>query len=117
MKFNTDDLRRLPDDFDREIKHMTTSPLILIKNNGVVKYANNHKDLLLEEYDESAGDILLFSWSGNWKTDVFLIRNSDLKKFFVNKGAEKLRNQAEKSKQEAKERRKAERKKLKRNKK
>ena len=82
MKFNTDDLRKLPEEFSNDMKHMPTSPLILIKSNGVIKYANSHKDWIVEEYDESAGDVLLFSWSGNWKTDVFLITEEDLIKYY-----------------------------------
>lgn len=82
MKFDTTALRRLPVDFIDNIRDMPTSPLILIKKNGMVRYGNDAKDHIIEDYEEKKGDILIFSWKGYWRTDVFLITNEDLKKYY-----------------------------------
>lgn len=110
MQFDTKNLRRLPDNFDGELKYMPTSPLILIKKTGEITFANLEKSGLVASYDEDGGDVLLFCWSGNWRSDVFVITNADLEKFYVNKATEELRIQSERSRLEQKEKRKLERK-------
>lgn len=113
MKFNTDNLRKIPDDFPLEFKYTPTSPFILIKNSGEITFANEGKGGIVENYDEAGGDVLLFSWSGTWRTDVFIVTKENLKKFYINEKSENLRIQSEKSRLEQKEKRKLERKKAK----
>lgn len=93
MKFDTTGLRRLPADFIDNIRDMPTSPLILVKKNGLVIYGNEGKDHVVENYEEKKGDILIFSWKGYWRTDVFLITNEELEKFY-HKPEPKPRKQA-----------------------
>jgi len=68
--------------FDRNMRDMSVSPLILIKSNGEISYGGQHKDNVVDSYDEAAGDVMLFAWSGQWKTDVFLVTADDLKRFY-----------------------------------
>ena len=59
------------------------SPLILIKASGEAVYARSakDKDALLARFDE-ANDLLLWPWSGQYRTDVFRLSKSDLNKFY-----------------------------------
>lgn len=81
-KYSPKHFRKLPEDFDYKFSRMPTSPFILIKANGDISYGGQSKDHIVDDYNEKAGDILLFSWAGNWKTDVFLITEDDLKKHY-----------------------------------
>lgn len=58
---------------------MSTSPFILIKKNGESTYANSRgdKQYLIEQFNEKK-DLLLFAWSGRWRTDVFQLSKEDL---------------------------------------
>lgn len=85
MIFNPKDFKALPGnfgEFDRNMRDMPVSPLILIKANGEISYGGQHKDDVVDSYDEVAGDILLFAWSGQWRTDVFIVTADNLKKFY-----------------------------------
>ena len=61
---------------------MDGSPLILVKATGEASFSNSRtgKDELVEQFKPS--DLLLFAWVGQWKTDVFIITEEDLKKHY-----------------------------------
>jgi len=65
------------------IRNNRSSPLILIKPNGEIYYAKNvgEKDNLLTQFDPKE-DALLYSWSGQYSTDVFVVTEDDLKKHY-----------------------------------
>lgn len=81
MILNPKEFRKLPDNFDRNMRDMPSSPLILIKSNGEISYGGQHKDGPVDDYDEESGDVLLFAWAGQWRTDVFVVTADDLKRF------------------------------------
>jgi len=66
------------DDYKR-LRKDAKSPLILIKADGSVMYAKQAtaKDKLIAQYNEAAGDRLLWAWAGQWSTDVFQIAATD----------------------------------------
>ncbi len=70
-----------------EIRDMCGSPLILVKANGQISWGTQktYKDDLLKEYDEKAGDVMLFSWSGQFTTDMFIVTAADLKKCYLSR--------------------------------
>ena len=77
MQFNTINFRTLdPDKYPLDIEQMKQSPTILIKASGEIT------PNFPEGYDEAAGDILLFAWMGQWKTDVFVLTEADLQKHY-----------------------------------
>jgi hypothetical protein len=57
--------------------------LILIKANGEKSFAKSagEKDLLLQRYD-SATDLLMLAWTGNYSTDIFLLTQQDLDRHY-----------------------------------
>ena len=63
----------------KRLRKDARSPLILIKTDGSVMYAKQAtaKDKLIVQYDEAAGDRLLWAWAGQWSTDVFQIAATD----------------------------------------
>lgn len=82
-------IRSLSEDSRPEwaIRDMTKSPLILIKKEGrnsKITYAKNKtdKDRLVEQFDEKK-DILLFSWCGEWSTDVFKLSKYDVDNYYL----------------------------------
>jgi hypothetical protein len=85
MKLVNDGLRSMPKlDYSLGIRTMTKSPLILIKATGEVSYGNSRgeKDGIEAAYSETRGDLLLFAWAGEWKTDVFSLKRADLTKHY-----------------------------------
>jgi hypothetical protein len=62
---------------------MADSPLILITADGSARYERTRegKDALVNRFNE-AEDLLLFSWAGQWKTDVFRLSRAGLDKFY-----------------------------------
>lgn len=74
--------RHLPPDFNRKIRIMDGSPLILVKATGEASFSNSRtgKDELVSQVETL--DLLLFAWVGQWKTDVFVITQEDLKKHY-----------------------------------
>ena len=71
--------RRLNANADVHIREMPTSPLILIRANGECGFAakSEDKDALYAKFDPKA-DLLLWAWAGKWRTDVFVLTQSDL---------------------------------------
>lgn len=68
------------------IRTMDTSPLVLIKDNGVAMYANkpNEKDELIKSFDEKV-DLLLWVWTGKFKSDVFKLDQKALNTHYAQK--------------------------------
>lgn len=57
--------------------------LILVKANGQSSFAKSagEKDLLVQTY-ESAADVLMLAWTGNFSTDIFLLTEQDLDRHY-----------------------------------
>ncbi|MES2180757.1 MAG: hypothetical protein V4493_01490 [Pseudomonadota bacterium] len=68
-----------------DIREVNTCPMILIKACGETSYANDRgtKDHLVSKFED--GDLLLFVWVGQWKTDVFSLSKDDLEYCFNRK--------------------------------
>jgi hypothetical protein len=85
MNFKPENLRKSDAETPSwvKIRAMDKSPLILVKSTGEVAYANSPtgKDVLIERFDEQA-DLLLWSWAGEWRTDVFLLSRTDLRNHY-----------------------------------
>ncbi len=65
------------------LRESKLEPLILIKHNGEVSYGKKpeDKDYLVSQYIEGE-DILLFPWIGKFSTDVFILDNEALAKYY-----------------------------------
>lgn len=79
MKLSPQHFKTLPADFAHKIMDMPQSPLILVKTDGTIMWG---KDGVLQNYDEKSGDVVLFAWSGNYRTDMFIVTAADLKKHY-----------------------------------
>jgi len=82
MPLSPKEFKILPKDFYGKISNMPTCPLILIKENGDITYGGQHKNKVIEDYDEGNGDVLLFAWTGKWRTDMFIVTQEDLDKHY-----------------------------------
>lgn len=85
IRITNQDLRIMAElDYKLGIRNMARSPLILIKSTGEVSFANSptEKDTIRESYNEKDGDMLVFPWAGEWKTDVFHLTHTDLVKHY-----------------------------------
>ena len=86
MNIYKGEFRRLPSDKNPalDMRGQNISPMILVRGDGECLYANQpeQKDELVKIYDETA-DILLFCWTGKWKTDVFQVTSEALKTHYV----------------------------------
>jgi hypothetical protein len=83
MNFDTSTLRRFEDTFPVGVRETRESPLILLKPNGTIAWASRapEKDELREKFD-AVNDVLLLAWAGQWRTDVFLVTEDELKKIY-----------------------------------
>jgi len=83
VTLTTVNLREVNDGCRGLIRNSPRSPLVLVKSNGEIRYANNRgdKDALVECCDFSA-DVLLWSWTGEWKTDVFRLSKDDIQNYY-----------------------------------
>ena len=85
MKFEPQHFRTLDHvEHSLGIRNMKRSPLILIKEDGYIGYDNSAtgKDELIEKFEEDK-DVLLFPWSGQWSTDVFMLSKKDIAKHYL----------------------------------
>ncbi len=96
MKLIAKDFRRLPENFSDKIRDMGLSPLILVKADGLIMWG---KDDVLRAYSEKDGDIVLFSWNGNYRTDMFIVTAADLKKHYFGEYSATSKIPAKKAKQ------------------
>ena len=73
--------RTLSDDFVASIIDSSSFTLILISKNDISTFATSGGDKrrLMERCNFNT-DILLMAWAGNWKTDIFILSESDVKK-------------------------------------
>jgi len=82
------ELRTLPDDFRHKIRTNGGMTLILITEFGDMSFENSSpvkKDALIADYNEDGGDTLLLAWTGQYKTDIFLLTQEDLNKHYREK--------------------------------
>jgi hypothetical protein len=76
---------KIPDDFPHKIRKSALFTLILIKRGGDVFFENAspvQKDALVEQFDETGGDLLLMTWTGQYRSDVFLVTPADLERHY-----------------------------------
>jgi hypothetical protein len=61
------------------IRDMDSSPLILIKKDGLIMFARTKtdKDTLMENLSDD--DIVLFGWHGQYRTDIFTMTPQELR--------------------------------------
>lgn len=83
MTFNPKNFRRIEDDLNFTIRESTYSTLILIKANGDAEYARTRgdKDQLISQFIEGE-DLLLWAWIGQHKTDIFMLDQGDLDRWY-----------------------------------
>lgn len=81
MVFTAENFRVLDDASrpDWPIREMKQSPLILVKADGRMLWANGvgNKDAVVAQFNE-AEDVLLWVWAGQWRSDVFRLTRADL---------------------------------------
>lgn len=68
-------------DTNLDLRSRTSYTLILVKKSGRSGFANSSmqdKDMLISNYKPEDGDILLVSWEGQWRNDVFLLSEQEL---------------------------------------
>lgn len=82
LAFVPKNFRKLTDEPDFKIREMATSPLILVKANGECGFGANRtdKDAIISRYEP--GDLLLWAWVGQWRTDVFVLSLEDLERYY-----------------------------------
>lgn len=76
--------RALPADFPySDIRAARELTLILIKAGGITGWANDRagKDAIVASF-ESAADLLLMAWTGQWRTDIFRLTAKDLARYY-----------------------------------
>lgn len=59
--------------------------LLLVKNISRVSFEASNKgdkEQLLEEYNETEGDLLFLIWQGEWSSHPFLVEKEDVSKFY-----------------------------------
>lgn len=68
-----------------KIRDAPRSPLILITRFGKAEYAAApaDKDALLSRFNHAAGDQLLWAWTGEWRTDVFILSPKDVELYYA----------------------------------
>lgn len=85
MKFNPQNFKRLEGGSKpaTSIRLMDESTMILIKENGDARYGRTRtdKDAIVRDFDE-ATDLLLWAWTGQYHTDIFLLTKNDLDQFY-----------------------------------
>lgn len=83
ITFQPTGFRTLEDDFDVELRTVQSFTLILVKQDGFATYVRtvNEKDALVSKYEDGK-DLLLLAWTGNYKTDIFLLGQDDSVKHF-----------------------------------
>jgi len=82
LEFKPQNFRRITEDSKPSFKIRTSScsTLILIKSSGEASYARTRgdKDQLVAVFD-SKTDLLLWAWVGEYHTDIFLLKDEDVK--------------------------------------
>lgn len=66
-----------------KIRVMDGCPIILVKASGEVAYATGRtdKDKLIERFDPTQ-DLLLWGWQGQYRTDMFVLTEEDIKNHY-----------------------------------
>lgn len=79
------ELRKIPDNFPFKIRSSGAMTLILEKDGGFT-FENSspvQKDALVAQYDPTdCGNTLLMAWTGQYKTDIFIVTPHDLERFY-----------------------------------
>ena len=75
-------IKEIPNDCEKPCLYSRGNTLILVKKDGRAAFACNigDKDMLLNNYDEKAGDALIIIWAGQWSSDAYEIDGEDLPK-------------------------------------
>lgn len=82
MQFNPLNFRTLPADLPGKIRTDQGMTLISVKPTGEARYGRTvgDKDSIVREYLPS--DLLLLAWTGQYRTDVFLLSPADLERSY-----------------------------------
>lgn len=82
MIFLPKNIKQLPENSPVGIRSDRAKTLLLISVSGLVTQAKtvSDKDNMLSK--KNAGDLLLMAWNGQYSTDIFLVTNEDLEKFY-----------------------------------
>jgi hypothetical protein len=85
FKFNPKNFRRIEKDHEPQFDLRTHqgSTLILIKSSGDAMYGRTRadKDHIVAEFDGKT-DLLLWAWTGTYKTDIFLLTREELDRYY-----------------------------------
>jgi hypothetical protein len=85
MNFNAKNFRRITDESKPSFKIRASdrATLILITQSGDAEYAwrASEKDLLVARFVAQT-DLLLFAWTGQWHTDIFILTEQDLTLYY-----------------------------------
>lgn len=100
LKPQENHFKKLPSDLDAlDIGSRSISTLIVVKSSGEIS-----RDA--ETYDEDSGDVAIFAWAGQWRTDVFILDKADLEKHYHapmrERLEQKIRDKENKQKQKQK---------------
>ena len=82
MLFHPTNFRTLPDELPSALRTDQGMTFISIKSDGTARYGRTvaDKDAIVEEHTD--GDLLLLAWTGQWRTDVFLVTKADLARHY-----------------------------------
>jgi hypothetical protein len=85
MTFNPQNFRRITDEDKPSFKIRTAdhTTLILIKSSGDAMYGRTRgdKDRIIAGFDAEL-DLLLWAWVGEHHTDIFILTQSDVSRFY-----------------------------------
>jgi hypothetical protein len=85
MTFNPSNFRRITEDSEPQFKIQKNdrATLILIRESGDAEYAWRayEKDNLVSRFNAQT-DLLLFAWVGQWHTDIFMLTEQDVNKYY-----------------------------------
>jgi hypothetical protein len=84
LRFNPRRFRTIINELGFKIRDVQTSPLILVKTSGECGFGATplDKDSLVAKFDPK-GDLLLWAWCGQFRTDVFVLSKEDLDKYYA----------------------------------
>lgn len=78
-------IKRLPENFWFELRNNRSLTFILVREGEIYSTTDRKlKDFITKNYKD--GDILLLAWTGEYKTDVFLVTKEELYKHYVKDG-------------------------------
>jgi len=82
MQFKPLNFRTLPADLPANIRTDQGMTLISVKADGAARYGRTvgDKDSIITE--QADGDLLLLAWTGQWRTDIFVLSRADIERHY-----------------------------------